>query len=75
MTEHEEVGQKIFFEGQIYDAYLLLIDILSKAKKEMIIIDNYAGKKLFDIITMFYYNKKDEYFLHKGCIKNEDFVY
>ena len=40
----------IFYEGQIYDAYSLLIDILSKAKKEIIIIDNYAGKKLFDII-------------------------
>ena len=25
------------------------MDILSKAKKEIIIIDNYAGKKLFDI--------------------------
>ena len=40
----------IFYEGQIYDAYSLLIDILSKADKEVIIIDNYAGKKLFDII-------------------------
>ena len=40
----------IFYNGQIYDAYSLLIDILNKAKKEIIIIDNYAGKKLFDII-------------------------
>ena len=39
----------IFYNGQIYDAYSLLIDILSKAKKEIIIIDNYAGKELFDI--------------------------
>ncbi len=39
----------IFYEGQIYDAYSLLIDILSKAKEEIIIIDNYAGKELFDI--------------------------
>ena len=39
----------IFFNGQIYDAYSLLIEILSKAKKEIIIIDNYAGKELFDI--------------------------
>ena len=38
-----------FYEGQIYDAYSLLIDILSKAKEEIIIIDNYAGKELFDI--------------------------
>ena len=38
-----------FYNGQIYDAYSLLIDILNKAKKEIIIIDNYAGKELFDI--------------------------
>ena len=46
----KESSNHIFYEGQIYDAYSLLIDILSKAKKEIIIIDNYAGKKLFDII-------------------------
>ena len=40
----------IFFEGEIYDAYSLLIDILKKAEKEIIIIDNYAGKQLFDIL-------------------------
>ena len=39
----------IFFDGEIYDAYSLLIKILGKAKKEIIIIDNYAGKELFDI--------------------------
>ena len=39
----------IFYNGQIYDAFSLLIDILNKAKKEIIIIDNYAGKELFDI--------------------------
>ena len=46
----KENNNHIFYEGQIYDAYSLLVDILSKAKKEIIIIDNYAGKKLFDII-------------------------
>ena len=45
-----EENNHIFYEGQIYDAYSLLMDILSKAKKEIIIIDNYAGRKLFDII-------------------------
>ena len=40
----------IFFEGEIYDAYSLLIDILKEAKEEIIIIDNYAGKQLFDIL-------------------------
>ncbi len=40
----------VFYGGQIYDAYSLFMDILNKAKKEIIIIDNYAGKELLDII-------------------------
>ena len=47
----KESNNHIFYEGQIYDAYLLLIDILSKAKKEIIIIDNYADKSILDMIT------------------------
>ena len=48
--EEKEKINHIFYEGQIYDAYSLLIDILSKVKEEVIIIDNYAGKELLDII-------------------------
>ncbi len=40
----------IFFEGQIFDAYVLLLDIFDTAKKEIIIIDNYAGKELLKIL-------------------------
>jgi len=47
--ENKEVN-KIFFEGELYDAYSLLLDILNNAKKEIIIIDNYAGKELLDIL-------------------------
>jgi hypothetical protein len=48
--EKNQKINSIFFEGQIYDAYSLLIDILTCAKNEIIIIDNYAGKELLDII-------------------------
>ena len=48
LSTKEKVNH-IFFDGEIYDAYSVLIKILSKAKKEIIIIDNYAGKELFDI--------------------------
>ena len=41
---------RIFFEGELYDAYSILLDILSNAKQEIIIIDNYAGKELLDIL-------------------------
>ena len=48
--EDKEINNHIFFEGQIYDAYSLMMNILNKAKKEIIIIDNYAGRELFDLI-------------------------
>lgn len=41
---------KIFFENELYDAYSLLIDILGKSNKEIVIIDNYAGKELLNIL-------------------------
>lgn len=41
---------EIFFEGQIYDAYSLLLDIFSMANKEIIIIDNFIDKSLLDIL-------------------------
>lgn len=43
----------IIYKGELYDAYSIFIDILSEAKKEIIIIDNYAGKELLDIIKNF----------------------
>ena len=44
------VNNHIFFDGQIYDAYSLMMDILGEAREEIIIIDSYAGKKLFDLL-------------------------
>lgn len=43
-------NNSIFFENDIYDAYSILVDILNQTKKEIIIIDNYAGKELLDIL-------------------------
>ncbi|MBO5143640.1 MAG: ORF6N domain-containing protein [Clostridia bacterium] len=42
---------EIFFKGQIYDAYSLLVDILNTADKNIILIDNYIDKKLLDICS------------------------
>ena len=52
----EKEMNKIFFENELYDAYSLLMDILGKSKKEIVIIDNYAGKELLDILKSI--NKK-----------------
>ena len=40
----------LFFEGELYNSYSLMIDIFNKSKKEIIIIDNYSGKELLDIL-------------------------
>lgn len=52
----EKEINKIFFENELYDAYSLLMEILSKSDKEIVIIDNYAGKELLDILKSI--NKK-----------------
>ena len=45
-----KVVNEIYFEGQIYDAYSKILDILKEAKKEVIIIDSYSDKNTLDII-------------------------
>ena len=47
----EESKNQMFFDGQIYDAYSKIIDIMSIAKDELIIIDSYADKVILDMIS------------------------
>ncbi len=50
--QHEEnIKQKIFFQGQIYDAYSLIIDIIKKANNKILIIDNYIDDNVFKMLT------------------------
>ena len=42
----------IFFQNDIYDAYSVLMEIFKLSEGEIIIIDNYAGKELFDILRI-----------------------
>ncbi len=44
------VKNYLFFEGDFYDAYSTLIDIFNRSLDEIIIIDNYAGKELLDVL-------------------------
>ena len=48
--------KSIIYEGKIYDAYSILLDIFNEAKDEIIIIDNYFNKELLD--TLRYVDKK-----------------
>ena len=51
MFKQEEVKQKIFFEGQIWDSYSLIIDIIKKANTNIVIIDNYIDDSILDMLT------------------------
>ena len=46
----------LFFEGQIYDSYSLLLDIFNTSKENIIIIDNYVDKVILDVLKKI--NKK-----------------
>jgi hypothetical protein len=45
----------IFFEGQLFDAYVFTIDLIKSAKKSIILIDNYV-----DETTLLMLSKRDE---------------
>ena len=47
--EKEKINE-VYFNGQTYDAYSRIIDIMKKAKKEIIIIDSYVDKTILDMI-------------------------
>jgi len=46
-----EFKQKIFFDGQIYDAYSLIINIIKTAKSKILIIDNYIDDTILEMLT------------------------
>lgn len=55
ISEHEESSQKVFFDGQIYDAFSLIVSLIQKAKKEITLIDGYV-----DVGTLNLLSKKNE---------------
>ena len=51
----------IIYEGKIYDSYSILIDVFNEANDEIIIIDNYSNKELFDILRNNHINIVDNF--------------
>ncbi len=47
----ENIKQKIFFQGQIYDAYSLVIDIIKRANSKILIIDNYIDDSVLKMLA------------------------
>ena len=50
-SKFNTISNELFFEGQIYDAYSLLLDIFSSSLESIIIIDNYISKELLDVLS------------------------
>ena len=48
-----EFNQNIFFDGQIYDAYIFVNDLLKLAKEEVILIDNYIDDTVFTLFSKY----------------------
>ena len=47
----ENIKQRIFFNGQIYDSYSLIIDIIKKANSKILIIDNYVDDSVLKMLA------------------------
>ena len=50
-NKHREFKEKIFFEGQIWDSYSLIVKIIRQAKEKILIIDNYIDDTILDLIS------------------------
>lgn len=43
--------QGIFYNGQMYDAYVFIVDLIKSAKSEIILIDNYLDESVFTLLS------------------------
>ena len=47
IADHEESNQKVFYDGQIFDAFNLLTELIARAEQSIILIDGYI-----DVVTL-----------------------
>ncbi len=51
ISDHEESQQKIFYDGQIYDAFSLIIRIIGESTSKIILVDNYVDTETLNILA------------------------
>ena len=51
METHKTPSQKVFFEGQVYDAFELLISLVQRAKHEIVLVDGYVDTGTLNILS------------------------
>lgn len=50
IASQTEVKQNIFYDGQIYDAFSFIIDLIKKAKTKLTLIDNYVDTNTLNLL-------------------------
>ena len=60
--------QGIFFDGQIFDAYEFIADIIKSAKKEIILLDNYIDET---VLTLFSKNQNAKVTIYTKIISKQ----
>ena len=53
LLENKEIEKKegVFFDGQVFDAYVFICSLIKKAREEVILIDNYIDERVLKIFT------------------------
>ena len=49
----QKTREGIFYDGQIYDAYAFVNDLLKSAKNEVVLIDNYIDESVFTLFSKY----------------------
>lgn len=47
----EKIKQRIFFDGQIWDSYNLIVNIIKRADSKIVIIDNYIDDSILEMLS------------------------
>jgi len=50
-AKQPKMDSGIFFDGQVFDAYVFLSEIIKSAKNEIILIDNYVDESVLNLLT------------------------
>lgn len=75
LNDRQDVHQKLFFNGQIYDAFQLIVEIIQNAVQHIDVIDNYIDIKTLNILS----KKQDNvsvtiYSAGKGKLTEQDIL-
>ena len=51
LEEAPEPAQKMFFEGQVYDAFSLLAELVHSAEREMLLVDGHVDVRTLNVLA------------------------